>query len=153
MKTPEEILLDLLENSGVVHATIQKYPEFERSIIKAMEEYAKSYSNHLAESYSDLEGENKRLCSMYESEKNRLVLRTMERDNWEMQFKEADKRCREMGTKNAELYDAWLAVSKDKDRFVKALETCMYYSDPFRVHTDLDYDIIHKTAQKEIQAI
>lgn len=67
-------------------------------------------------------------------------------------IEEADLQAKEMGTKNAELYDAWEAVSKDKDRFVKALETCMYYSDPFRVHTDLDYDIIHKTAQKELQA-
>lgn len=43
MKTPEKILLDLLETSGVVHATIQKYPEFERSIVKAMEEYKNQF--------------------------------------------------------------------------------------------------------------
>jgi chromosome segregation ATPase len=82
MKTPEKILLDLLENSGVVNAVIQKYPEFERSIIKAMEEYsvqcvetASFSSDRLQEitesKVEELQDEVVELQEKYESEQER----------------------------------------------------------------------------------
>lgn len=40
MKTEKEILKDCLDESGVVHATVKKYPEFEAAIIEAMKIYA-----------------------------------------------------------------------------------------------------------------
>lgn len=42
-KTAEEILKDCLNDSGVVHATVQKYPEFEAAIVEAMRIYASQF--------------------------------------------------------------------------------------------------------------
>jgi vacuolar-type H+-ATPase subunit H len=79
MRTPEKILLDLLENSGVVHATIQKYPEFERSIIKAMEEYAvqcvetASFSSERLQEIAESKAEELQEDLLTEQEQNTLL--------------------------------------------------------------------------------